>query len=54
MTKKKPVELGKRAKNDLARLQKSGGGRLGTGEQSAVAFAQSPVKLPSESYYLIR
>ncbi len=28
------------------------GGRMGTGEQSATAFAQSPVKSPSESYYL--
>ena len=27
-------------------------GRMGTGEQSATAFAQGLVKFPSENYYL--
>lgn len=40
------------ARGPAAREVVDDGGRMGTGEQPATAFAQSPVKFPSEIYYL--
>ena len=40
------------ARGPVVREVVDDGGRMGTGEQSATAFAQSPAKFPSEIYYL--
>lgn len=41
------------ARGSAAREVVDDGGRMGTGEQTATAVAQSPAKFPSEIYYLL-
>lgn len=44
--------MGGYAREPAAREVVDDGSRIRTGEQSATAFAQSPMKFPSEIYYL--